>query len=177
MNSLPRRTRWATLAFVGVAVVLLMWQLYVLQRNQRCFLDQDKPHVSSRDIAIVASRYWQAPVKYTFSLWHQLRVLDGATLVMPKSLDGHQFGFERVSRLHVEYGPRFEIPAATRDVLVKRAAFVAQLDGTPLAVVVNPKARRYVIAAVPSGGALIILPEALYEAETASTVPGAGGRT
>jgi hypothetical protein len=170
--SSARRVQWVSIAFVVIAIELVAWNLYVLQRNQRRFAADDKPVPTSRNIAAVAARNWYAPIKYTFALWQRLRVLEGATLIVPESMRGQpELGLGRVSRLTLEFAPPLEMPAATFARLNERATYRGNLETQQLvSILVDPAARRYVWATVPDNGPVMILPEALYRAEVPTTL-------
>jgi hypothetical protein len=148
--------------FVVIMAELLGWNLYVDWRNQREYVKEDKPRLMPRDIGKVAARNNYGPVRNTFSFYYRLRMLNGATLVLPPLMAGHRFYMERVSRLRIEVAPAATIlDQAEVDRIMPHVNAEAQLeDPTHVVFVLEPGATRYVVAEKSGGGLLLIVPPA-----------------
>jgi hypothetical protein len=162
----PASAPWPAVACVVILVQLLALSGTMWWRNQRTFVPEDRPRVVPRNIALVASLNNYDPVRTTFHMYYGLRVLDGATLVIPQLMWGHEFYLEEVSRLRIELVP--EAPALTNEYLdrlrydgmVKKTLHIDASSW--LDVVIVPGTRKYLLTRTVDGQFWVILPEQLY---------------
>jgi hypothetical protein len=158
---------------VAVIALLLAWNVAAIVRNQHRLGPAGALRVQSRSLATVASQDPMETVRYTFATYYRLRVLAGATLVVPEWLAAHRFHLERVSRLRVEVVPeRLALTAEAAERLAPEVDGWWSLDsGSPLAVIfggaADPAGERYVMVERTGGGQFLILPETLFRQERA----------
>jgi hypothetical protein len=118
---------------------------------------------SSRELREVAQQSRNVEVRYVFAPMYLLRDrIRGATLVLPRRHEHYRFLFEHVAQLRLELvddalaidaaavpgGEPFDIKLRRREVRHAR-------------LIVDPAARRYVLADAGDGG-LVVLPEPVY---------------
>jgi hypothetical protein len=161
------RAAWAAVAAVVMLVQLLALNAWMWFRNQQSFVPEDRPRVVPRHIARVASINLHDPVRTTFHMYYELRDLDGATLVIPEIMWGHEFYLERVGRVNVELTPN--APPMSNQFLeqlrngdmVKKTLHIDVSSW--LDVVIVPGTKRYLLARTEDGQYWVIVPEELYQ--------------
>jgi hypothetical protein len=163
----PASAPWPAVAFAVILVLLLALNAYMWWRNQRTFVPEDRPRLVPRDIALVATLNNYDPVRTTFHMYYGLRALDGATLVIPQAMWGHEFYLEEVSRLRVELVP--EAPPLANEYLdrlrydgmVKKTLHIDASSW--LDVVIIRGTRKYLLTRTVDGQFWVIVPEELYQ--------------
>ena len=151
--------------FVGVVACLLVSNLRTIAANQTIYWPDDKPVVRSKSITALALADRLHVVSDTIGTYHALReLLAGKTLVISRKIVNYAFYFERVSRLHVEVVPerRFLAVEIATPLHLHADRYLRLGAGTPLDVILDPAATRYVLVERPGGGLYVILPEAQF---------------
>jgi hypothetical protein len=168
--STRQRPRRLGIAFVTVVCLLLGWNVYAAIRNQLRFEPYDVPRVRPRSIERLLDQNVMPVVKHTFGLYRHMRLLAGKTVVLPRSWQGHLFGFERVGRVKVEFtDERHLLPIEVTDKLYPRVDRHWAVDsGTLFEVILDPAATRYVVVERDSGGLAILVSEAFFRQELAA---------
>ena len=167
----------ARLAWPAVAAAVMVGQLILVNsynwwHTQRVFVPEDRPRVVPRNIARVAALNNYSPVSCTFNMYYELRALDGAQLVIPQIMWGHEFFLEEVSRLDVELVP--EAPALSNaflDRLRNDGAITKTLHidvSSWLDVAIVPGTKRYLLTRTVDGQFWVILPDELYQQDRRS---------
>jgi hypothetical protein len=131
--------------------------------NQATLSRDPRLERSPHDLRAVALQSRNAEVRYVFAPMYLLRDrIGGATLVLPRRHAPYRFLFEHVAQLRLELvddalaldaaavpaGEPFDIKLRRREVRHAR-------------LIVDPEARRYVLADAGDGG-LVVLPEPVY---------------
>jgi hypothetical protein len=168
----PRRRQWLGITFVVVVVQLLVWNLYVIVRNQSLLPADETPRSRSGNIETLAMKNPADVVRYALATFYYLRVLAGKVVVVPPTLARFRLFFEGVSRLHAELAPAElpldELSCYRLQELVERRYF---LDvSLHLDVVLEPSAPRFVIATCTKHSYLLV-PEPTYR--TLASAPAA----
>ena len=165
-----KRAPWAAVAVVVMLVQLLALNAWMWFRNQKSFEKEDRPRIVPRNIARVASLNTHDPVKYTFNMYYELRDLDGATLVIPERMWGHEFYLERVARVNVEIVPN--APVISNELL-ERLRFDGAVTKTLhidvsswLDVVIVPGTKKYLLTQTADSQFWVIVPEELYQKDS-----------
>jgi hypothetical protein len=166
MSEAVAGARWPAYVACVLLVLLLLLNGYMWKRNQETFVAADRPRVVPRNIESVAKKNNYNVVATTFHMYYALRALQGATVVMPERMKGHQFAYERVTRLDLAWIPDTPVvPLALVERLreTKLVNVTTAIDwATPLEVVVIPGTARYILASTGDEKNWIIIPEWMY---------------
>jgi hypothetical protein len=162
----PGRARYALgVAFLVVVVQLTLWNLHVVRRNQEVLPRDETLYKRSGNIVTLAHQNPADVVRRYLATFYLLRELKGKTLVLPASMAQHCFFLEHVSGVHVELvSGDLELPGEPEKELrplINRDYFLGA--SSPLHVVLDPTADRYVLARPKQGHDYFILPEVLYQ--------------
>lgn len=166
------RTQGLGALFLATMLGLLVWNGWIMVRNQRDFPWDYKIQVQPRGLGHALQTNSMALVRQQFGTYQQLRLLRGKTLVVAADGPLDNFMLERAARVRLEISPEhLFLPAATTERLHARSVRFLEANGsTALEVIVEPDASRYVAVERTGGGLMMILPEELYRRERAAPV-------
>lgn len=153
----PRATR-GLVAALGAAILFNLW--LTVQRQQGA---QRLRVRRGSDVAWRAARSPSRAVRYRHGTYYRLaRELHGATIHMDRpAAELHRWALEGLGEMRVEVGrSALQLGDRRAQPLLAAATYRTRLDGRALHVLLDPKAREYVMAWVGQGrrARILILP-------------------